>query len=129
LGIIPYFDNSFYLIYSIFADEESIVEELKPLTISHTAITISYRPIGSSKTKTNTDKLVSELNIPNNPIRLSIRTNALESFKKSYYDLATQRGETQSKIFNRPIKALVFSAPQISASGSSPRVQESFYIS
>ena len=42
-------DPFFHIFISVFIDSEAIADELNPLTISHIASTISFRPIGRYK--------------------------------------------------------------------------------
>jgi len=53
------------LFISIYADPETIADELNPLTISHTAKTISCTAIGSEKIEISDVRL--KPNIPNKP--------------------------------------------------------------
>jgi hypothetical protein len=56
---------SFYLVYICFADPEAIADGLNPLTISHTARTISFTTIGRYKKVANTEDSLSEQKIIN----------------------------------------------------------------
>src|SRR5690242_5227795 len=57
----------FIAINSVFADGEAIADELNPLTISHTARTISCTAMGRAKTTWNVDKGPMRRNMTNTP--------------------------------------------------------------